>query len=59
MSPLQARVNKGRPVLDEPTTLPAGTVVDLVVDDGGDDLTDEERRALHEALAASWKSAEA
>jgi hypothetical protein len=34
-------------------------VVDLVADDGGDDLREEERRALHEALAASWESAEA
>ena len=58
MSPLQARVENGRLVLDEPTALPEGTVVDLVADDEGDDLTDEERRALHEALSASWKSAE-
>ena len=58
MSPLQARVENGRLVLDEPTTLPEGTVVDLVADDEGDDLTDEERRALHEALSASWQSAE-
>src|SRR5438094_721415 len=59
MSPLRARVEKGRLVLNEPTTLPEGTVVDLVADDEGDDLSDEERRALHEALSASWKSAEA
>src|SRR2546428_13993021 len=59
MTPLRARVQKGRLILDEPTTLPEGTVVDLVADDEGDDLTDEERRALHEALSASWKSAEA
>src|SRR6202521_4662073 len=59
MSGLRARVEKGRLVLDEPTTLPEGTVVDLVVDDEGDDLTEDERRALHEALSASWKSAEA
>jgi hypothetical protein len=58
MSPLRARVEKGRLVLDEPTTLPEGTIVDLVADDEGDDLTDEERRALHEALSVSWKSAE-
>jgi hypothetical protein len=58
MSPLRARVENGRLVLDEPTTLPDGTVVDLVAADEGDDLTDEERRALHEALSASWKSAE-
>ena len=59
MGPLRARVENGRLVLDEPTTLPDGTVVDLVADDDGDDLTDEERRHLHEALSASWTSAEA
>lgn len=59
MSGLQARVEKGRLVLDEPTSLPEGTVVDLVVDDEGDDLTADERSALHDALSASWKSAEA
>ena len=59
MNRLRARVEKGRLILDEPTTLPDGTVVDLVADDEGDDLTDEERRALHEALSTAWKSAEA
>ncbi|HXY25361.1 MAG TPA: hypothetical protein VEI73_11970 [Candidatus Acidoferrum sp.] len=59
MSPLRARVQNGRIVLDEPTTLREGTVIDLVADDEGDDLTDEERRALHEALLASGKSVEA
>lgn len=58
MSPLRARVEKGRLVLDEPTTLPDGTVIDLVADDEGDNLTEDERRILHEALEASWKSAE-
>jgi hypothetical protein len=59
MSPLRARVEKGRLVLDEPTTLPDGTTVDLVADDDGDDLTVEERRQLHDALASSWQSADA
>ncbi len=59
MSALRARVENGRLVLDEPTTLPEGTVVPLVADDEDDDLTDEERHALHEALSASWTSAEA
>jgi len=59
MSPLRARVEKGRLVLDEPTTLPEGTVIDLVADDEGDDLSDDDRRALHEALSSSWRSAEA
>jgi hypothetical protein len=59
MGPLRARVEKGRLVLDEPTTLPEGTFIDLVADDEGDDLSDDERRALHEALSSSWQSAEA
>jgi hypothetical protein len=56
---LRARVENGRLILDEPTTLSDGTVVDLVLDDEGDDLTDEERRALDEMVSTSWKSAEA
>jgi hypothetical protein len=59
MSPLRARGENGRFVPDQPTTMPQGTVVDLVADDEGDDLTDEERRVLHEGLSASWKSTEA
>jgi hypothetical protein len=59
MSGFRARVQNGRLVLDVPTTLPEGTVIDLVADDAGDDLTDEERRALHEALEQSWQAAEA
>jgi hypothetical protein len=59
MSGLQARVENGRLVLDGPTSLPDGTVVDLVIDDEGDDLSDSERQALHDAIAASWESAEA
>lgn len=59
MSPLRARVQNGRIVLDEPTTLREGTVIDLAADDEGDDLTEDERRALHQALSASWELAEA
>ena len=33
MSGLRARVQNGRLVVDEPTALPEGTVLDLVVDD--------------------------
>ena len=59
MTPLRARVEKGRLILNEETTLPEGTVINLVADDEGDSLTDEERRALHAALAESWTSVEA
>jgi hypothetical protein len=56
---MKARVENGRLVLDEPTTLCEGTVIDLVADDQGDDLTEDERGALHDALAAAWTSAQA
>ena len=59
MSPLQATVRNGRLQLDEPTSLPDGTVLDLVVDDEGDDLDDAERAALHSAIARGWSSVEA
>ena len=59
MSPLRARVENGRIVLDEPTTLREGTVIDLVADDEGDDLTNDERMALHKALLTSNESAQA
>lgn len=59
MGALRARVENGRLVLDEPTTLPDGTEVTLVLDDEGDDLSADERRLLHEALSAAWESAEA
>jgi hypothetical protein len=47
---IRARVSKGKLVVDEPTDLPEGTVLDLVVDDEGDDLDDAERQALHQHL---------
>lgn len=56
---IRAVVHNGRLVLDEPTNLPEGTVLDLVVDDEGDDLEDDERAALHAKLDASWKAAQA
>lgn len=58
MNRLRARVKNGRLVLDEPTTLPDGTVLDLVLDDEGDDLSDQDREALHEALSRAHESLE-
>lgn len=54
MSGLRARVKNGRIIVDEPTDLPEGTVLDLVVDDEGDDLDAAEREALHESIARAW-----
>jgi hypothetical protein len=50
---IKARVQAGRLVVDEPTTLPDGTEVELLPLDPGDWLTDEDRHALHAALAES------
>lgn len=55
MQPLRAHVHNGRILLDEPTDLPEGEVLELVpVDEvlaaGGDYLDDEERGRLHESL---------
>jgi hypothetical protein len=41
--------------LDEPTTLPEGTVLDLVLDDEGDDLSDQDREALHLLRASRYR----
>jgi hypothetical protein len=55
MQPLKARVHNGRLVLDEPTDLPEGEVVELVplavaLDD---EFDDEERAQLRQALDES------
>jgi len=55
MQPLKAHVHNGRLVLDEPTDLPEGDVVELVPLDevlarGGDYLDDEERARLHASI---------
>jgi hypothetical protein len=50
---IKATVRDGRLVLDEPTTLPEGTEVELLPLDPGDWLDDADRAALHAALAQS------
>jgi hypothetical protein len=54
---LRAVVRKGRLVLNEPTDLPEGTVIELSAVDSSDDLDEEERACLHAALEKSWASA--
>ncbi len=53
MERLKAHVRNGRLVLDEPTDLPDGSVVPLEVAADRDDLSDDERAALHAEIAAS------
>ena len=57
MSGIRITVKNGRLVLDEPTALPEGTVLDLVLDDDGDDLDEAERACLHAAISRAWQSA--
>jgi hypothetical protein len=52
---LRARVKNGRLVLDEPTTLPEGSEVELVPMDDIDELDAAERARLHGFLAESIK----
>jgi hypothetical protein len=59
MSTLRATVKDGRLILDQPTSLPDGTTLDLVLDDEGDDLTPQERKVLDDAIAKAWASAKA
>ena len=59
MDTLRAKVEKGRLVLDEPTSLPEGTMVELGVAEAEDELGPEERVALREALRESWAAARA
>jgi hypothetical protein len=56
---IRAKVQNGRLIVDEPTLLAEGMVLDLVIDDEGDDLPDEERAVLHAHLEASARSAAA
>lgn len=51
MLSLRARVTNGRLVMDEPTTLPEGTEIELAPVE--DDLDDADRARLHEELDAA------
>lgn len=48
---MRARVRDGRLTLDEPTDLPEGTEVELLVD--RDDVDDDDRARLHAAIEAA------
>jgi hypothetical protein len=59
MDTLKAQVRNGRLVLDIPTELPEGTTLELVAADSGDELSEEERSALHDSLSRGWDEAQA
>jgi len=50
---IKARVHDGKFVVDEPTSLPEGTEIELLPLDPGDWLDDSDRAALHAALGES------
>jgi hypothetical protein len=56
---IRASVVAGRLVVDEQTDLPEGTVLDLVLDDEGDNLDEAARAALQRALNVSHQQARA
>jgi hypothetical protein len=58
----KAHVKNGHIVVDEPTDLPEGTVLEvgsLQVRDDEDEMDDDERAQLHAALGEAIKSAKA
>ena len=57
MQALKVQVKNGRLVLDEPTDLPDGAEVDVVVLD--DELSPDERQALHASLDRALEDSEA
>jgi hypothetical protein len=62
MNAVKAHVKNGHVVLDEPLDLPEGTELEvgsLQVVDSGDDLDDEEREQLHQALDQAIESVQA
>ncbi len=54
MPSLKAQVRNGHLVLDVPTDLPEGTVLELVPADEEGGLTEEERAALRAELKAAY-----
>ncbi len=59
MSTIRAQVRNGCLIVDEPTDLPEGTELDLIIDDEGDQLDEAERAALDSAIARAWASVQA
>lgn len=57
MTAVRAHVRHGRLIVDEPTDLPEGSVVELVVREDKDQLSIDDRAALHRALETSCQQA--
>lgn len=57
MHALKGQVKNGRLTVDEPINLPDGAEVEVLVI-GGDDLSDEERLALHRSIEEGFEDFE-
>jgi hypothetical protein len=55
---IKAVVRNGKLVIDEPVSLPEGMVLDLVIDDEGDNLDAEERALLYQEIEKSCEEYE-
>jgi hypothetical protein len=56
---IKGTVRDGRIVVDEPTDLPEGTVLHLVLDDGADAMQQQEIDAINASIARSLEQARA
>ena len=52
---VRATIQNGRLTVDQSVDLPDGTVLDLVIDDEGDQPDEHERAALNAAISRSLK----
>ena len=52
---VRATVRNGRLTVDQPVDLPEGTMLDLVIDDEGDQLDERDRVALNAAISRSLR----
>jgi hypothetical protein len=55
---VRAKVQNGRLIVDQETRLPEGTVLNLVIDDEGDTLDANERKALDAAISTGLRQAD-
>jgi hypothetical protein len=56
MQTLKAHVRNGRLIMDEPTDIPEGSEIELVIAGDEDNLDEKERERLHRALRKSRAS---
>lgn len=56
---VRATVQNGRLIVDQPTDLPDGTSLDLVIDESGYDVASDQKQLLDDAISRSLDGAAA